>query len=75
MIEAEVGVEVLHHVVGELGAWVSSYVVDEAEGADILEESSGHRLSVFGGGSVAEDVVGEEVDDDEEVEVTEAVSG
>ena len=39
-------------------------MVNEAKVPDILEEGSSHGLSVFCGGGVAEDVVGEEVDDD-----------
>ena len=40
-------------------------VIEQAEGAAVLEGSGCKSRSVFGGGGVFEDVVSEEVDNDE----------
>ena len=65
----------LDSVVEKLGTRVGAEVVEQAEGAAILEEGGSQGGSVLGGGGVAEDVVSEEVDYDEEVDVAKAVHG
>ena len=65
----------LDSVVEELGARVGAQVVEQAEGAAVLEEGGSESGSVLGGGGVAGDVVTEEVDYDEKVDVAKAVHG
>ena len=50
-------------------------MVEQAEGTAVLEEGSSEDRSVFGGRGITKDVVGKEVDYEEEVDIAEMVHG